>query len=342
MIRSSNHGARALPEALVVVGLLAILLGLFLPGIRHLRESSARESCRDHLRRLAAACMQAEDVHGRLPPGFRGARPGELDTDDRRTGLLVELLPYLGRADLATRLPSEGQWYGGDVYPPPSYAVAATRVPEFECPSAAGARGRSALIVAAFGHDAAGAATFGRWIENYVHAEAYRPFAPSHYAGVGGAGRGPHAVASRYVGVFTDRTGVALADVAAGDGLSSTLLIGESCGQRQNRPPEGRPSEPPDECDANWVGVGALPTAHGLGEGTDSEWRQFGSCHAGVVQFALCDGSVRALRMGQTRRRPSGDAVWANFGAGSSDWQLLQALAGYRDATAFDGSLFVD
>ena len=94
-------------------------------------------------------------------------------------------------------------------------------------------------------------------------------------------------------------------------------------------------------CDANWVGVGALPTVYGLGQVLDAEWRQFGSCH-GVVQFALCDGSVRSLRVGQTGNRPPGDAPWANFAAGSSDWRLLQALAGYRDRTGFDAALFAD
>lgn len=326
MTVTSARRARALHEALVVLLLLITLFGLFLPCVRCLREAAGRATCRDNLRRLAAACFQAENVHGHMPAGVCA---------DRGTGLLVELLPHLGRADLAGRLPPSGRWY--DRQPPCAYAVAATRVSEFECPSAAGPRAGCAVLTASFGHDAAGAPTCSRTVEDYRQAEAYRPLAVTHYAGVAGAGRGPHTVGAKYAGVFASPTGVALAEVAAGDGLSATLLLGEACGQR-----ESVPGDSADECDATWVGVGALPTVRGLGQGLDSDWRQFGSCHGGVVHFALCDGSVRGLRVGRTRAGPPGAAPWAAFDAGSADWRLLQALAGYRDGTEFDPALCAD
>ncbi len=328
MTVASARRARALHEALVVILLLITLFGLFLPCVRCLREAAGQATCRDNLRRLAAACFQAENVHGHMPAGVCGVRG---------TGLLVELLPHLGRADLADRLPSDGSWYQWSAEPPAAYAVAATRVAAFECPSATGPRASCTVVTAAFGHDGAGAPTCARTVENYRHAEAYRPLAVAHYAGVGGAGRGPHPVGAKYAGAFAGSTGVALADVAAGDGLSVTLLLGEACGQR-----EFDSGHPPSECDATWVGVGALPTVRGLGQGLDSDWRQFGSCHGGVVHFALCDGSVRGLRVGRTRVGPPGVAPWAAFDTGSADWRLLQALAGYRDGTEFDPALCVD
>lgn len=323
----------------MVLLLLTGLLGLFLPCVRCWRETANRAACRDNLRRLAAACFQAENVHGRLPAGFGGRHPGETD-GDRGTGLLVELLPHLGRTDLAKRLPAKGTWYSSPNDPPTAYAVAATRVTEFECPSAVGPRAGNAIVSAAFEHDVAGATLVTRKVENYARAEAYRPLALGNYAGVGGAGRGPHAAATKYEGVFAGRTGIALADVVSGDGLSATLLIGEACGQRETT--VGCGSYTPEVCDGTWVGVGALPTVLGLGDGLESDWRQFASCHGGVVQFAFCDGAVHAVRIGRTQAGPPGAAPWAAFDAGSVDWRLLQALAGYRDSTAFDPALVED
>lgn len=339
MTVATARRARAVHEVLVVLILLTGLLGLFLPCVRCWRETAGRAACRDNLRRLAAACFQAENVHGRLPAGFGGRRPGGSDAD-RGTGLLVELLPHLGRADLATCLPPAGVWYSWPSDAPPAYAVAATRVAPFECPSAAGPRAGCAVLAASFGHDEAGATAVARVVENYARAEAYRPLAVGNYAGVGGAGRGPHPLAGKYEGVFAGRTGVALAEVAAGDGLAATLLLGETCGQREGvGGPAGRPN---DECEATWVGVGALPTVYGLGQGLEADWRQFASCHGGVVQFALCDGSVRGVRVGRTGDGPLNGAPWAAFDSGSLDWRVLQALAGYRDGTSFEAAAFGD
>jgi prepilin-type processing-associated H-X9-DG protein len=47
-----------------------------------------------------------------------------------------------------------------------------------------------------------------------------------------------------------------------------------------------------------WIGAGPMPTAWGLppdGGRRYGAWYQFGSYHPGIVNFAMADGSVRAL-----------------------------------------------
>jgi prepilin-type processing-associated H-X9-DG protein len=69
------------------------------------------------------------------------------------------------------------------------------------------------------------------------------------------------------------------------DGTSNSLMFGEALGG--DAPPATR------NFVMNW-GSANLPTAWGLA--TPSMWYQYGSMHSGVVNFSLCDGSVRALK----------------------------------------------
>ena len=73
----------------------------------------------------------------------------------------------------------------------------------------------------------------------------------------------------------------------------------------------------------------------GLGLGPMSEWRQFSSSHTGIVQFAYADGSVHALRQGATMQLFEDPVT----GPPSSDWLVLQQLAGMADATVVDLSI---
>jgi hypothetical protein len=91
-----------------------------------------------------------------------------------------------------------------------------------------------------------------------------------------------------------------------------------------------------NEYDLSWIGAGALYTRRGLcSAGEDCEWRQFSSSHPGIVEFAFGDGSVRPLIVGQTQQLfVAGSSV-----PPSSDWLLLQQLAGMKDATITTDSL---
>jgi hypothetical protein len=232
-------------------------------------------------------------------------------------------------------------WFFGPGYPPPQYALANRRIKSFECPSDPGIRapgnpfgtgtpGSGCVIGGViFYHDTANA-YFARWYDDYQDAEAYMFFGRSNYLGVSGCGTGIGTFVDRngqtvplsvFEGILGNRSKNTLSVVTAADGTANTLLIGEQCGISL-----GDPALAPQ--DYNFIGGGCLPTYLGLSaSGPTASRRQFSSAHTGIVQFAFGDGSVRGLRPGSTATI-----------AASSDWYLLQVLAGFRDGRSVDTS----
>jgi hypothetical protein len=127
----------------------------------------------------------------------------------------------------------------------------------------------------------------------------------TNYAGVGGYGG---AVFPTSAGVFTNRSGVTLAQLTGADGASNTAMFGETLGNSDTGPRQYADS---------WMGVGSLVTFSGLGGGPASSPFTFASKHAGIVQFCFGDGSVRPLRQG-------------------ADYNNFLAVTGWQDGQVVD------
>jgi prepilin-type processing-associated H-X9-DG protein len=163
-VTRSPRGGYALRDLLVVIGIVAISIGLFLPAVRRVREPAARSQCQNNLKQLMLALQLFEsndqpvsykatghpDAHAGqwFPTGCTG--PGT--TPEERLSWMVALLPYLEQDALYRQFDVE-KGYAKNL------PAAQTRIKVFLCPSAETAAGDAVtcyVAMAGIGHDAAG------------------------------------------------------------------------------------------------------------------------------------------------------------------------------------------
>jgi prepilin-type N-terminal cleavage/methylation domain-containing protein len=277
------------------------------------------------------------------------------ETNDAWIGVLAIIMPYIEQGSAYTQLQqfctskfwvtspdaspaNQIAWFqgpdGGATYPPPSYKVLQNTIKSYVCPSAPnqlrpGAEfGTGPMTGCSIGGSIPfnlADGTLGLsagWYDDYVQAEIYYPFARSNYMGVAGLGQGnhPNFGGGKYEGILGNRSKVALSALAAADGSSNTLMVGEQCGIMAA-------DLVTPILDWNFVGGGSLGTLRGLAAtGENARYSQFSSNHTGIVLFAFGDGSVRGLRPGNTTT------------VGSTDWLLFQQLAAWKDGGSADVS----
>jgi len=363
-------------ELLVVIAIIAILIGLLLPAVQKVREAAARSTCQNNLKQIGLAAHNYESANMKLPPGWLGTMPQGADLASRQVtnqfmGCLPMLLPYLEQNNLYTQAKTYGSqvwsedpnfsnlstptkpvpwFYGttsGSPYPPDIYRSAVQRIKSFECPSYPNPQCTNVIIGPHMW--TGGTTTAGNnisiswWYEDYTGGgDTYGRFGITNYLGVAGLGQGNSPLWAKYAGIMGNRTTRTIIGIT--DGSSNTLMFGEVAGTRTTSSDvsvngvKETPTTNLTEYNISWFS-GGMYTRRGLGQGPSnangggSEWRQFSSNHTGIVQFALGDGSVRNLRVGSTRQIPD-----TAGNGGSTDWYLLQAMAGANDGTVVDAS----
>jgi prepilin-type N-terminal cleavage/methylation domain-containing protein len=227
--------AFTLVELLVVIAIIGILVALLLPAVQAAREAARKTQCQNNLKQNALAVIGYTDVEGRYPIGVLGGKPTVLSSSltgddepaagfcDKGVGWIPWILPHLEQQALYDQFfDRTGLNLGaGDPFPFPNmlqfgpailgipvWRGADTILPSFRCPSS----------------------------DLPSHAEDCSPshvngYATSDYKGNGGFGDEGifHHLCDR--ARATQRGGTLINYVRpenVEDGLSNTLLIGES------------------------------------------------------------------------------------------------------------------
>ena len=127
--RSNSHTDRlgiSLIQLLGILGVLFVIVAMFLPIRRDVREAARRSSCRNNLKQIGIALHAYAAAQGGFPPPFI------VDAESRRLhSWRTLLLPYLDQQALYDSIDLTKPWND-----PANATAAGTEVDVYKCPSA--------------------------------------------------------------------------------------------------------------------------------------------------------------------------------------------------------------
>jgi len=310
-IRSKSAGF-TLVELLVVIAIIGVMVGLLLPAVQAAREAARRMSCSNNLKQIGLGLHNYESTFKVLPSALRGAdrRLGQPSgEDDDGFGWLVAVLPFVEQQGLVDLMRPNGH-YGvlgnqsirNQFYPlvPPGGVMPGgdTIVPTYRCPSSALPDHCPATWQIPGSQNVGAGMIPARYPMAIGHAT-------TDYKGAGGSCNGDWGVLHK----LWEAPPTKFSEIT--DGLTNTIMVGESSYVTSNVSASRRATEAPTSfLDwPTWIGA--------FGSGQDETIRINGrtnspinakvsvnrmylavnddnafSYHAGGAQFLFCDGSV--------------------------------------------------
>jgi prepilin-type N-terminal cleavage/methylation domain-containing protein len=324
---SARRSAFTLIELLVVIAIIAILIGLLLPAVQKVREAAARASCSNNLHNIALAVHNYHDANGKFPPVRIG---------NNHATWFVLIMPYMEQENISKGwdfkiryvhqtdeyrrmqvrsyyCPSRRsagdnlvhqaeQVIPADITPPPNFSGSSSDTRFSGTNQPPGALGDYAANLGEYGFFASppreicfGTGANGALVQGTAVTDPADPLKLLSW---------------------TSNTGIS----SITDGTTNTFMVGEK------HVPAGMFGRLKVGDGSIYLGVWttysgrvagiAHPLAKGPNDvdpvraeppppGQSGTWRpggdavyskRFGSWHSGVCQFALCDGSVRAVR----------------------------------------------
>lgn len=312
-----GRSAFTLVELLVVIAIIGVLVSLLLPAVQAAREAARRMSCTNNLKQITLAAHNFHDTRNRLPPGVMGPNSGLENlgstlTQDPYVSSITLLLPFMEASNVYDQIEPvvvnmdlfwvsgapNYQWSsnGG------SWTMAGTVIPTLTCPSdyMTGDRGPR-TIFCGYNLPTTGTASAVNWgwtAPNGPYQRGSTNYLPVNgangdFAHMGAAdlqSASPNNQWGTFQGIGVNRNKKrTFASIT--DGTSNTLYFGENILHR------------PDPTDGTkLVAYGNLPWMAGYAMGVNwpltykpGHWPKFSSRHSGIVNFSICDGSVRPV-----------------------------------------------
>jgi prepilin-type processing-associated H-X9-DG protein len=296
--------AFTLIELLVIIAIIAILIGLLLPAVQKIREAASRMACSNNLKQLGLACHNYHDTYTKLPAG--GTTLGSVYTGDKGSWLIY-LSPFFEQSAaraLVTQLDVP------DVSSVANATLKASQPKNLLCPSdgyskpffgSVGYSSYAASIGPQIGRPYTGCAD--PWSPLYANRSDLGY--PSSLGGDIYGGTNPKNIR----GVFGTRQSPALPFSSITDGLSNTLMIGETvAGEHRYMRQAGGWAAGGGDLSQTCITIipinlhtpdGPINPCNGpAGDAVMGNWSYsigFKSFHTGGVNFVFCDGSVKFI-----------------------------------------------
>ena len=286
-----------LVELLVVIAIIGILVALLLPAVQAAREAARRMSCSNNLKEIGIALHNYHDTYNSLPPGK--ITHGPCCGTESGTSWAISILPYLEQSGLADLYPYTASTIHG-----PYKEFREARVEVYVCPSD---QNTDKLEVPESGPGSTANAKF--------HPGSYRCVGGRSTATSTGWWDNEQATGFKSIGKFIEWrgpmhwigriNGVQELDVESfakiQDGTSNTLIVGEMTTKTNTRRRtfwaySYTSYNSSDIVPHSATLLGDYEKCASIVPDINACKRGWGSFHpGGMLQWTLCDGSVRAI-----------------------------------------------